>query len=392
MKVIFDQQKQKKPIYSWCENPEQGAIDQAINLSNLPFIFKHVSLMPDTHLGYGMPIGGVIACEGAVIPNAVGVDIGCGMLAVKTDILVKDITEEQLKTIMGKIREVVPLGFNHHKEAQGWEGFNRAPLHIEVIKREIQAAQYQLGTLGGGNHFIEIQKGSDGFVWVMIHSGSRNFGLKIAKEYNKKAQDLCKKWYSDIPEYKGEDGLAFLPVDTKEGQEYIEAMNFALEFAKENRAVMMMRIFECIDSVVKVNKTEIHDIHHNYAILENHFGQNVWIHRKGATLAREGVVGIIPGSQGTASYIAEGLGNPKSFNSCSHGAGRKMGRNVAMKTLSLEAEQKLLNDQGIIHSVRNITDLDEAAGAYKDIGVVMEEQKDLVRILVKLKPLAVIKG
>jgi len=387
MKVIYDKEKQNKPIYSWCENPEQGAIDQAVNLSNLPFIHSHVALMPDTHQGYGMPIGGVIACKNAIIPNAVGVDIGCGMRAMRTNL-----TElPDIKTIMGRIREAIPVGFDHHKEKQEWGFWSEAPTYIPVIKQEFQSAQYQLGTLGGGNHFIEIQKGSDGFIWFMLHSGSRNFGYKIAKEYNQKAQELCRKWYSNIPEYKGEDGLAFLPIDSHEGKEYIEAMNYALRFAEANRARMMYAIILCL-GVNECENSDIYDIHHNYAVLEHHGNQNLWVHRKGATLAREGVTGIIPGSQGTASYIVEGLGNPKSFNSCSHGAGRKMGRNEARKTLSLEAEKKRLDDLGIIHAVRNVQDLDESAGAYKDIDTVMKEQTDLVKVKIELKPLAVIKA
>lgn len=393
MKVIFDKEKQKLPIYSWCEEPQEGAIEQAVNLSNLPFLFKHVSLMPDTHQGYGMPIGGVIATKGVIIPNAVGVDIGCGMRAFKTSIT--ELNTDTLKTLMGAIREAIPVGFEHHKEKSAWRGFDIAP-NIAVIQRELESAKYQVGTLGGGNHFIEIQKDEEGRVWVMIHSGSRNFGLKIAKEYNQKAQELCKKWYSNIPEFKGEDGLAFLPIDTEEGKEYIEAMNFALMFAQCNRATMMYNIIGCMEKLgLKAYAEDDHDIldvHHNYARLENHLGHNVWVHRKGATSARKDEKGIIPGSQGTASYIVKGLGNRDSFESCSHGAGRKMGRNEARKSLDLEEEKRKLDEQGIVHSVRNISDLDEAAGAYKDIDVVMEEQKDLVKVVVKLTPLGVIKG
>lgn len=386
------------PIKSWCNNPEKGALEQAYNLSGLPFIFRQVNLMPDTHQGYGMPIGGVIATKGVVIPNAVGSDEGCGMCTVNTGLT--NINIDVLKKIMGKIREVIPVGKNHHKEKQYWEGFCRAP-KISIVKKELQSANYQLGTLGGGNHFIEIQKDLDGVIWIMLHSGSRNFGYKIAKYYNKIAQELCTKWYSDIPVFKGEDGLAFLPLDTIEGQEYLEAMNYAVDFALANRKLMMERI---IDVFVKVGlfdnnynglyecRNSLINIAHNYATMENHFGKNVMIHRKGATSARAGQYGIIPGSSGTSSYIVKGKGERESFESCSHGAGRKMGRNDAKRNLNLEAEQKKLDDQGIIHSIRTTKDLDEATGAYKDIDVVMEEQKDLVDVLVKLQPLAVIKA
>lgn len=381
---------EKRPIKLWLDDIEDGALQQAKNIANLPFVFKHVAIMPDAHRGYGMPIGGVLATNGVVIPNAVGVDIGCGMCAVKTTR--KVIWLGELKIIMSAIRNAIPLGFNHHKVEREWVGFNDAP-DIPVVQRELNSARKQLGTLGGGNHFIEIQKGSDGYIWIMIHSGSRNFGLKIAKEYNKIAQNLCQRWYSNIPEFKGEDGLAFLPIESDEAKEYMAAMDYALLFAKESRAAMMFEIRWCLEECFCgdfIGATI--DVHHNYARWENHFGQNVIVHRKGATSAKEGELGIIPGSQGTASYIVKGKGNPESFMSCSHGAGRAMGRNQAKRELDLEAQKKLLDDQGIIHSVRTINDLDEAAGAYKDISVVMANQEDLVDVVVELKPLAVIKA
>lgn len=388
MKIISTE---KKVIKSWCNNPEEGALDQARNLANLPFVFKQVCLMPDTHQGYGMPIGGVIATEGVIIPNAVGVDIGCGMCAVKSDIKVEDLTTEKLKMILELIRNTIPTGFNHHETEKYWEGFDKAP-KIHIIQQELDRAKKQLGTLGGGNHFIEIQKGSDGFIWIMIHSGSRNFGYKIAKEYNKIAQDWCKRWYSNIPEPKGQDGLAFFPIDYHYGKEYREAMNFALDFALANRLHMITACKNAFQNVLTCNFDEVINIHHNYAAMENHFGKNVMVHRKGATSARKGQLGIIPGSQGTASYIVEGKGNKDSFMSCSHGAGRTMGRKQAQKTLDLKEQIKMLDDQGVLHAIRGIHDLDEAPGAYKNIDVVMEEQKDLVDIKVELKPLAVIKG
>ncbi len=384
------------PIKSWCDKPEDGALEQAKNLSSLPFIFRQVCLMPDTHQGYGMPIGGVIATHGVVIPNAVGVDIGCGMIAIKTS--AAGINVEQIKQVFGGskefqggIRSSIPTGFNHHGKKQEWDGFDIAP-DIKVIQTELNSARKQLGTLGGGNHFIEIQKGSDGHIWAMIHSGSRNFGYKIAKEYNQLAQKLCKQWYSNIPLIKGEDGLAFLPLYTQEGQEYVTAMNYALDFALESRKRMMACVEYELFNVIGCEKLEEINIHHNYASMEHHFGRNVMVHRKGATSAKAGEYGIIPGSQGTSSYIVVGKGEEESFKSCSHGAGRKMSRKKARETLVLEDEKKRLDDIGIIHSIRNKKDLDEASSAYKDIGLVMEEQKDLVDIYVELKPLAVIKA
>lgn len=388
---------ERVPIKSWCDDPEEGALDQARNLAKLPFIFKQVCLMPDTHQGYGMPIGGVIATQGVVVPNAVGVDIGCGMIAVRTN--QKKISIEEIKRIFGGskeyhggIRSYIPLGFNHHSKKQEWEGFNDIP-DIAIILEELESAKKQLGTLGGGNHFIEIQKDECGFIWIMVHSGSRNFGYKIAKTYNKIAQELCEKWYSNIPQVKGENGLAFLPVDTFEGIEYIVAMNYALKFAFENRKRMMEVIKnEFKKIIIEIKFEEEINIHHNYATLENHFGKNVWVHRKGATSARCDQLGIIPGSQGTASYIVRGKGNSDSFQSCSHGAGRAMSRTKARETLDLAEEQRKMDDKGILHSLRSKHSLDEASSAYKDISIVMEEQSDLVDIVHKLQPLAVIKA
>ena len=386
---------EKKIIKSWCNEPEEGCIVQAKNLANLPFAFHHIALMPDTHQGYGMPIGGVLATKDVIIPNAVGVDIGCGMCAVKTSLT--EIDTETLKKIMGEIRKQVPVGFNKHKEKQDTSLMPQiSGTEIDlgnVIGREYNNALKSLGTLGGGNHFIEIQKGSDGHIWIMIHSGSRNLGKQVADHYNKLAISLNEKWHSQVPK-KWE--LAFLPVDSEEGQGYIREMNYCVEFALANRKLMMSRIMEIVASTEKeycdIKFDPIINIAHNYASLENHFGQNVWVHRKGATLAREGTIGIIPGSQGTKSYIVEGKGNPDSFMSCSHGAGRKMGRKEAERTLVLEDEVRKMDTQGILHGIRGKSGLDEAPGAYKDIDVVMEEQKDLVKTLVELKPLGVVKG
>lgn len=386
---------ERLPIKMWLSDIEDTALAQAKNLANLPFAFHHIAIMPDCHAGYGMPIGGVLAAKGVVIPNAVGVDIGCGMCSVKTSLT--EITTEQLKKILGGgndnpggIRGTIPLGFNHHKEEQQWEGFEKAP-DIPVIQRHLKSAKKQLGTLGGGNHFIEIQKGSDGHIWIMIHSGSRNFGYQIADEYNKKAQHLCQMWHSSVP-HKGKDGLAFLPIETKEAKEYLDAMNFALEFAYANRKHMIERVKDAFFNVLSCEFEPEINIHHNYATWENHFNQNVLVHRKGATSAKKGQLGIIPGSQGTKSYIVKGLGNPESFMSCSHGAGRVMSRKKAIKTLNLKEEQQKLDKLGILHGIRHKNDLEEASSAYKPIDVVMRNQEDLVQIEVALSPLAVVKG
>jgi len=386
MKVISTE---KKPIKMWLNNVEDGALQQAKNLANLPFLFKWVCLMPDCHQGYGMPIGGVIATRNVVIPNAVGVDIGCGMRAARLSLT--DIKIPTIKKILEGIRSVIPVGFNHQQAIQEWEGFEKTP-QLKVVREQIDSAQYQLGTLGGGNHFIELQRDNNGFVWIMIHSGSRNFGYKIAKHFNKVAQKLCKRWHSNIPEFKGEDGLAFLPIETQEYKDYDKAMCYALKFAEQNRAVIMDRIIDVVQNEAVCQAFGAIDVHHNYARWENHFGQNVIVHRKGAISAKLNEAGIIPGSQGTSSYIVSGRGNPESFTSCSHGAGRKMGRNQARKELDLEQEQKLLDDQNIIHAVKSEVNLDEAVGAYKDIETVMKNQSDLVNIEITLKPIAVVKA
>jgi len=380
MKVI---NTERIPIKLWLNDIEDEALAQARNLANLSFAYKWIAIMPDSHSGYGMPIGGVMATQGVIIPNAVGVDIGCGMNAIKTSLT--EIDTETIKIIMGKIREVVPLGFNHQQENQAWDGFDHAP-DIQIIQQELNSARKQLGTLGGGNHFIEIQRGNDGHVWIMLHSGSRNFGLKTAGVYHKKAQELCERWNSALPD----KDLAFLPMEERSGKDYYEAMNYCLDFAFANRALMMHRVMDIFQTETGAEEKSEINIHHNYAAFEHHYGTNVIVHRKGATKATEDTIGIIPGSMGTSSYIVRGLGNPESFMSCSHGAGRAMGRKEAKNKLNLEEEQQKM--AGIVHGLRTTQELDEAPGAYKNIDIVMENQKDLVEILVKLTPLGVIKG
>lgn len=381
----------KVPIKMWVTDIEANALAQARNLANVPFIFRHVALMPDCHSGYGMPIGGVIATKGVIIPNAVGVDIGCGMCALKTSLT--GIDTATAKQIMSGIRELIPLGFDHHKTAQDealLPSLEKVPEH-GIVRREYTAAKNQIGTLGGGNHFIEIQKGSDDHVWVMIHSGSRNIGLKVAEHYNKIAIKLNERWHSSVDR---KQDLAFLPIETQEAKEYFAEMEYCVDFALANRMLMMERIKSVFAAVVGGGFTEVEfiNIAHNYARWESHFNTNVIVHRKGATSARDGEIGIIPGSQGTKSYIVRGKGNPESFESCSHGAGRTMGRKQAQRELNLEDEIEKLNSKGIVHAIRSVNDLDEAPGAYKDIDVVMKNQSDLVDIMVELSPLAVIKG
>jgi tRNA-splicing ligase RtcB len=370
----------------WLDEIEDGALQQVKNIANLPCAFHHVAVMPDAHQGFGMPIGGVLAAKGEVIPSAVGVDVGCGMIAVRSSL--PEVDRERLTRIIGRIKKRIPLGFKHHSAPQPWEGFERAP-KVKVVRQELDSARYQLGSLGGGNHFIEIQEGGDGFIWLMLHSGSRNFGYTIAREFDTIARKQTKRRGISLPDVQ----LAMLSLDSEEGQNYFTAMEFAQEFAGASRARMMELVQEAVlEEYPGVEFPEQVNIHHNFAALEEHFGEEVVVHRKGATPAEKGRTGIIPGSQGSPSYIVEGLGNPESFRSCSHGAGRLMGRKEAQRRLDLAAEQRRLDQSGILHSLRSNKDLDEAAGAYKDIDTVMRQQQDLVRIRTALRPLAVVKG
>jgi tRNA-splicing ligase RtcB len=382
---------ERLPIKLWLEDIEEGAMLQARNIANLPFAFKHIAIMPDSHEGYGMPIGGVLATKDVVVPNAVGVDIGCGMCALKTSL--KTLSTATIKKILQGIRRKVPLGFEHHKEKQDISLMPpiRKLIGKGMVEREFESARTQIGTLGGGNHFIEIQEGSDNHIWIMVHSGSRNIGLKVAEYYNNIAKNLNDKWHSGVEKSKN---LAFLPVETTEAQDYFIEMQYCIDFAYANRKLMMDTIISVFNDCVGNDCTEIQfvNIAHNYARWENHFNTDVIVHRKGATSAKKGETGIIPGSQGTRSYIVRGKGNPESFESCSHGAGRIMGRRQAQKTLDLKEEIAKLDKTGIIHSIRNQKDLDEAPGAYKNIDQVIENQKDLVDTLIILTPLAVIKG
>jgi tRNA-splicing ligase RtcB len=402
MKVIATE---KLPIKIWLGVKEDGEVDmengalaQARNLANLPFAFKHVAIMPDTHEGYGMPIGGVLATKGVVIPNAVGVDIGCGMCAVKLGLHVDALSPELLKKIIGRIREIIPVGFSHRsKPIEGIEYLMPAlPSLISinedqsVTHGQYSAALKQAGTLGGGNHFIEIQADEEDNVWIMVHSGSRNVGKQVADHWNKKAIKLNERWYAEVPE---KWQLAFLPMDSDEAKDYFTEMQYCVDFALANRRAMMDMILLSLEGYLgNLSSSDIINIAHNYASWENHYGHNVVVHRKGATRARKNEIGIIPGSMGTNSYIVKGLGNAESFTSCSHGAGRRMGRKEATRKLDLSTEIGNMDAKGIVHGLRNQSDLDEAPGAYKEIDIVMENQKDLVTPIVKLRPLAVVKG
>lgn len=375
------------PIKLWLKDLEKGALQQAKDLANLSIAFRHIAIMPDAHQGYGMPIGGVLSTKDAIIPNAVGVDIGCGMCSLRTNI--KHIEENDLKQVMGHVRRTVPVGFKHHRKKQDGSWMPPIDKEIPIVSQEYARAQNQVGTLGGGNHFIEIQKGSDGYIWIMVHSGSRNLGYTVANHYHNKAKKEMKRLnIENVPK-----DLSYFLRGSKEYEDYYNEMNYCIEFALQNRKLMMERVKEAFTNIfADIEFSNFINKPHNFAAWEKHFGEDLIVHRKGATRAEKGEWGMIPGSQGTSSFIVIGKGNPLSFNSCSHGAGRIMSRNEARRSLDLKKEVARLEDLGVLHALRHGRDLDEAPGSYKDIQEVMALQADLVDIEVELKPLAVIKA
>lgn len=399
MFIIYDKTRQRVPIKVWLESEDQleeQCLQQALNLSNLPFVYKWVALMPDTHSGYGMPIGGVIGTIDTIIPNAVGVDIGCGVAFVDTNIKADSISRIQYEEIVSQIMNRVPTGFDHHRIKQQCKVLDKASIAKKFKKNrelydEIENGYYQVGTLGGGNHFIELQEDDDGMLGIMVHSGSRNFGFKIANYYNEVAKGLNKKMGDVVPRHYD---LAYLPTDSQEGKEYIMWMNLALDFARENRS----KIMETVQDVLYKNIDDIEfggeiNAHHNYASYERHYEKDVWIHRKGAIYAGKDVLGIIPGAMGSYSYIVKGLGNPESFKSCSHGAGRELSRRAAKEEYPVEHVVEDLESRGVILGKTRLRDVaEEYRKAYKDIDFVISQQLDLIQPIKRLKTIAVIKG
>lgn len=379
---------EKLPIKLWLDKDhmDEGALIQARNLANLPFAFKHIAIMPDTHQGYGMPIGAVLATKGVIIPNAVGVDIGCGMCSLRTNLT--DIDIDDLKDIIKIIRATIPVGFERHKTPQDQTLMPKRTGNLPIVEQEYDNALYQIGTLGSGNHFIEVQKGSDGYIWIMIHSGSRNMGFTVANHYHDVAKQLNIAAGEDVS-----SDLAYLPQSSEYFELYKNEMNYCLEFALANRTLMMERAKAAFREVLpEVEFADFINKPHNFAAEEEHFGETVIVHRKGATRARKGEWSMIPGSQGTRSFLVKGKGEAQSFQSCAHGAGRIMSRAQARKNLDFKEEIKALKDLGILHAIRNRKDLDEAPGSYKNIDEVMNNQKDLVEVHIELQPLAVVKG
>ena len=377
------------PILAWGAEPDDATFGQALNLAKLPFAFHHVALMADAHVGFGMPIGGVLATLGEVIPHAVGLDIGCGMRAWPTNIPVGEI-EPVKRELLHDVTRSVPTGFHHHKQSQvgRTELFDSVP-EVPVLRAEAHKAEYQVGSLGGGNHFIELQADEHGMVWAMVHSGSRHIGKEMGEHYDHIARAENQSSGSPVPP---EWGLAHLPAESPMGREYLAVMTWCLRFAEESRRLMAESVQRALDRLFpETEPGDAIEIHHNYVALERHFGKDVWVHRKGAVRAVGPV--IVPGSMGTSSYIGEGLANPDAFESCSHGAGRAMGRRQAKRALSREHVLAQLAERGVHLETSSKGDVaEEAPEAYKDIEDVMNYQRDLVRPTVKLRPIGVVKG
>lgn len=377
-----------KPIKLWTklETVEPEAIKQLTNIASLPFIHKHIAVMPDVHLGKGATVGSVIATSGAIVPAAVGVDIGCGMLAAKTNLTANDLPES-LKAIRSEIEKNVPVGFSEHITCQHGNDLDISKLTVaEQINRDTKIRQ-QVGTLGGGNHFIEICLDQNDDVWIMLHSGSRGVGNLTATIHINEAKGLMKKYFVDLPD----PDLAYLAEGTQEFKNYVNDLFWCQKYAEKNRSVMFDLVLKSIQKFIPQTQVlgAITSCHHNYVDIENHFGKNVFVTRKGAIRARIGDMGIIPGSMGTKSYIVEGKGNPESFESASHGAGRKMSRT---KAASIFTTEDLETQTKGVECRKDSKIIDEIPAAYKDIEQVMENQKDLVDIKYILKQILCVKG
>jgi tRNA-splicing ligase RtcB len=373
------------------ETVEPEAMRQLANISSLPWTFKHVAVMPDVHYGKGATVGSVIAMRDAVSPAAVGVDIGCGMTAVRTSLTAEDLPDD-LGRLRSRLEAAVPVGFGKHRataftdrDAHDWDQFWRAFDDLTpVVKAQADKALHQMGTLGGGNHFIEICLDTTKRVWVMLHSGSRGIGNLLAQHHIEVARGLAHNQSLPDPD------LAVFLAHTPQMAAYRHDLYWAQDYARRNRAVMLRLVCDVLRKQFhKVSFEEPISCHHNYVAEETHFGEDVLVTRKGAIRAGRGDLGIIPGSMGTGSYIVRGLGNPDSFESASHGAGRRMSRNKARKQFTADdlAEQtagvECRKDSGVV---------DEIPGAYKDIDEVIRNQDDLVEIVAKLKQVVCVKG
>lgn len=396
------------PIKSWTKGVafEEDAQQQLRNIASLPFIHKWVAAMPDVHLGKGATIGSVVPTVGAVIPAAVGVDIGCGMMAVKSSIRA-DQLPDNLHAMRTAIEKAVPHGksMSGHRFAKRDKGaWNEIPDDVSIAWKNLQpgfdrlCSQHELlrrtnninhlGTLGTGNHFIEVCVDEVQAVWFMLHSGSRGVGNRIGTYFIELAKKDMEKWMIQLPDRD----LAYLPEGSEHFDQYIEAVEWAQDFARINREVMMARVIDAVKNEMAFDfesRIEAVNCHHNYVSREHHYGKNVLITRKGAVRAREGEMGIIPGSMGARSFIVRGLGNEESFCSCSHGAGRVMSRTQAKKRITLDQHKKATEG---VECRKDKAVIDETPAAYKPIDKVMDAQKDLVEIVHTLRQVVCVKG
>lgn len=374
----------------WASEIDINTLEQARRTSRLPIIPLHVSLMPDAHLGMGATVGSVIATEGAVIPAAVGVDIGCGMAAVQTDMTSADLPDNA-DWFVDQLAYAVPAGLGKWRaepSAAALTWWRNNPGSDRVDPQKIVQAQCQLGTLGGGNHFAELCLDENDNVWFVLHSGSRGVGNQLATKH---IQTLRK----EFDEMALEDpDLAFLRQGTPEFQSYVEDMLWAQDYAMQNRQLMLTASLALMKRWLgrTFKMMQIINCHHNFSQLENHFGRDLWITRKGAIQADSGRLGIIPGSMGTSTFVVEGLGNQDSYESCSHGAGRKFSRNAARKKFTAEDLEKAMENVTSWQSKSAADLVDEIPGAYKDIQKVMADQTDLVEVKAELKQIANYKG
>jgi tRNA-splicing ligase RtcB len=381
-------------LFSWASILEDNTEAQARTASTMPFIYPHLALMPDAHLGLGATVGSVIPTLRAVMPAAVGVDIGCGMIAVRTQFTAPDVAGRDLRELREQIERAIPLSAG----AKNRKIVATAEPRIALLETEAEAAGFdpasyvgdwrlQLGSLGSGNHFIEVSLDETDAVWLFLHSGSRGVGNKIAMKHIKVAQAQMDKWWIELPDRD----LAYLVEGTPEFSRYIAELTWAQHFALLNREEMMDRVVRQVTEWmgVPVVETERINCHHNFTQKENHFGKDVWLSRKGAISARAGELGLVPGSMGTASYVVEGLGNPVALESSPHGAGRVYSRSAARKTFTHDQLREAMT--GIEYRDTDAF-LDEIPGAYKDIDRVMEDAADLVRIRRTLRQIVNVKG
>ena len=386
------------PIKIWTDDVDERSKQQLANIASLPFIHHHVAAMPDVHLGIGATIGSVIATHKAIIPAAVGVDIGCGMVACRLSITANDIDEKSLKKVFDQISRNVPVGRAQHRDDRVLadaakpfeERLNRmTDKHPQLLKAFGKFSKWvnQMGTLGGGNHFIEVCLDESIQVWVMLHSGSRGIGNAMADYFIQLAKKDMEQWMIHLPDHN----LAYFPEGTEHFNDYVEAVTWAQEYAFQNRQCMIELVLAALDRHLPAFEvtSEVVNCHHNYVAMEHHYGANVWVTRKGAIRAREGDLGIIPGSMGARSYIVRGKGNPESFTSSAHGAGRRMSRTAAEKQFT-EADMVRQTEGVICRKDKGV--IDEIPGAYKDIDQVMENQRDLTDVLHTLKQVVCVKG